>query len=374
MSDQRYGLGLVGCGAFGLFCLDAFSKMEEVQVTAVADVRTEVADSFAREFSVPAYYTALELINDPNVQIVHIATPPSSHHELVLAAAQAGKSVLCEKPLAMNLQQADDMLASAARASVIAPVNFVLRYNDVSRAVGRIIESGILGKPLSARLYNCASDSSLDQNHWFWNKSVSGGIFIEHGVHFFDLYSSWLGEGKVIDAHTEVRPDTTQEDRVMCTVRHTNGAVVSHYHGFDQFSLMDRTDHRIVFELGDIRINGWIPLEMTLDAVLDEEGTETLGELCPDAEISVLEQIDPNQQNLHSRGVERNVSQRIHMDFMPNADKQAVYSQSIQKLLADQIAYLRDNNHSRQISESNGRNSLMLACQAANLAEQAKDK
>ena len=369
MTDSEpLGLGLIGCGAFGLFCLDAYSKLDCVKIAAVADVRTEVAESFGQDFSVPAYGDPRELIADDSVQIVHIATPPSSHHELVIAAARGGKHILCEKPLAMNLAEADEMLAAVAGGGTIAPVNFVLRYNMVTRALKRIIDSGLMGSVLTARLTNNASDSALTPAHWFWDKAVSGGIFVEHGVHFFDFYNCLLGAGNVIDAHTEIRGGTTQEDRVMCTVRHDCGAVVNHYHGFDQPAMMDRTTHHIVCELGDIRIAGWIPLELTVDAVVDDSGREQLLDICPGAQIDVVGRFGPDVGTLPSRGVRRKVSQRIGLRYVPQADKQSVYADSVRDLLVDQVAYIRDKTHRREIDESNGRDALALAEQACELA------
>ena len=369
MTDaEPLGLGLIGCGAFGLFCLDAYSKMDCVKAAAVADVRTEVAESFGQDFSVPAYGDPRELIADDSVQIVHIATPPSSHRELVLAAARGGKHVLCEKPLALNLDQASEMLAAVAGSGTIAPVNFVLRYNMVTRGVKQIIDSGLMGQALSGRLTNNAADSTLIPEHWFWDREISGGIFVEHGVHFFDFYNCLLGAGNVIDAHTEIRPHTTQEDRVMCTVRHDCGAVVNHYHGFDQPAMMDRTTHHMVCELGDIRINGWIPLELTVDAVVDDSGREQLLDICPGAQIDVVETFGADIGTLPSRGVRREVTQRIRLRYVPQADKQTAYADSVRDLLADQVAYIRDNTHRREIDESNGLDALALAERACKLA------
>jgi len=370
MTDtEPLGLGLIGCGAFGRFCLDAYSKIECVKPAAVADVRTEAAESFGQDFSVPAYGDPRELIADDSVQIVHIATPPSSHHQLVLSAARGGKHVLCEKPLAMNLAEADEMLTAVTEAGTIAPVNFVLRYNMVTRTLKRIIDSGVMGLVLTARLTNNASDSMLAAEHWFWDKKVSGGIFVEHGVHFFDFYNCLLGAGNVIDAHTEIRGGTTQEDRVMCTVRHDCGAIVNHYHGFDQPAMMDRTIHHMACELGDIRINGWIPLELTVDAAVDDPGREQLLDICPGAQIDVIETFAPDMGTLPSRGVKRNVNQRIRLHYIPKPDKQSVYADSVRDLLSDQVAYIRDNTHHREIDESNGRRALALAERACNLAD-----
>ncbi|MDY6914409.1 MAG: Gfo/Idh/MocA family oxidoreductase [Planctomycetota bacterium] len=362
------GLGLIGCGAFGQFCMEAYCRLASVRPAAVSDVRAEAADKLARLFSVPSEAEAAKLIARGDVDIVHIATPPGTHHELVLQAAKAGKHVLCEKPLAMNLAQADEMLAAAAQADVIAPVNFVLRHNPVTEAVKKIIDSGALGKVLAVSLTNCAADTYLPPEHWFWDRRVSGGILIEHGVHFFDLYSHWLGPGRVISAHAETRRGTDQQDRVMCTIRHEGGAVASHYHGFDQFGPMDRTDHRLVCELGDIRVSGWVPLTLEIDAAADDEAAERLSACCGGCDVETVE-VFSSGRPLPSRGQVRQLKRRVRISYTPQADKQTLYTQSAQDLLADQIAYIRDSNHVRRITEQNGRDALALAEAAVELAE-----
>ncbi len=367
-ADKPIGLGLIGCGAFGDFCLEAYGQMDSVRVVAVCDVVKAAADSFADKFSVPACYGPAELVARDDVDLVHIATPPSTHYELVMAAVGAGKHCLCEKPLAMNVTEADEMLAAAAGKGLIVPVNFVLRHNAVTDAVKAVIDSGVLGKVLSARLTNCAGDTKLAGDHWFWDKSLSGGIFIEHCVHFFDLYSHWLGAGEVIFANTELREGTTQEDRVMCEIRHESGAIASHYHGFDQVSLMDRTDHRMVCELGDIRVEGWIPLTAQIDAVVDDEGASALAACMPGCEIEALENYD-DEFEVMGRGINRVVDKKIRISFTPEADKQGVYAQSAIQLLTDQIAFIRDAGHARRVTEANGRNALAIAQAAAQLAE-----
>jgi len=369
-SDKKpLGLGLIGCGSFGLFCLDNYSRMDSVKLQAVADVRPQVARDFGKDFSLKSFTDPAELIAMEQVDIVHIATPPSSHYDLVLQAIKAGKHVLCEKPLAMNVAQGDEMLAAAQAKNSVLVVNFILRHNAVTRAVKTVIDSGVLGQVLAGRLTNCAGDSSLGQEHWFWDKKLSGGIFIEHGVHFFDLYRHWLGDAEVLSAHTETRPGTSQEDRVMCTLRHECGAVVSHYHGFDQPSLIDRTDHRLVCELGDIYVDGWIPLAATIDAVVDDEGAEQLIACCAGAEVTVVENYTGQQRQVMGRGEMRFVTKRLRIKFCPETDKQEIYSASVRDLLADQIAYIHDRTHRRAITETNGRDAVAWAQKAVELSQ-----
>jgi predicted dehydrogenase len=245
-------------------------------------------------------------------------------------------------------------------------VNFVLRYNRVTDAVSEVLRSGALGAPLAARLNNCASDSKLGPEHWFWRPEVSGGIFIEHGVHFFDLYRHWLAcEGHVRCAYAEKRPVGGMEDRVGCLVRHENGAIVSHYHGFDQVGAMDRTDHRIICELGDIRVEGWIPLRMEIDAAVDESALAQL--------LAISGQNDAHTAPLaagetRGRGRDWPIDRQARLEYFPLKDKQEVYASSVRDLLADQLAYIVDRGHQRRITELNGLEALKLAGAAREMA------
>ena len=366
MAATPLGLGLIGCGAFGEFCLNAYKAIDGIRPAAVADLVAPAAKAMGDMFCIPAMTDPMELIACEDVDIVHIATPPSSHHDLAVAAAKAGKHILCEKPLATSVADAEAICAAAKASGTIAPVNFVLRYNAVTDAVKGVIDSGILGGVLSARLTNCAADSNLPQGHWFWNRPVSGGIFVEHGVHFFDLYSHWLGAGEVIDAHTEIRPGTDQEDRVMCTIRHDSGAVASHSHAFDQIGPMDRTDHRLVCELGDIRVDGWIPLTVGVDAAVNDASAEKLMALLPGCEVI---SDDPVQADgMTSRGQARDATRRLKLFFEPNADKQRVYADSVIDLMADQVAFIANPDHPRRITEHNGLAAVVQACRSVELA------
>jgi len=369
-ADGKLNLALIGAGGFGVFCMETYSRMDALRPTAVADMHEPAAKAAGERFGIPHFSDAAEMIARPDVDIVHISTPPSSHHALAMQALDAGKHVLCEKPLALTPKQGEQILAAAGKAGRICPVNFVLRYNQVSDAVKRVIDSGVLGKPLGATLTNCAGDSVLGPDHWFWDKSLSGGIFVEHGVHFFDLYSYWLGgRAEVLFAHAETREGTTQEDRVMCTFRH-GPTVARHYHGFDQVRAMDRTDHRIVCELGDICVDGWIPLTLNVDAVVDRAGEKALAACCPGAELRTVADFGDREKGTPGRGVPRDITRRVTLTWTPEPDKGAVYRDSVRALMADQVAFIRDASHRRRVTEDNGLAALRTACEAAQAARQ----
>ncbi len=273
----------------------------------------------------------------------------------------------------MTLEQADEMLQAAKDHGTLMPVNLIIRYNPITDVVKAVIESGLLGRPLRAEMTNCATDEILPPDHWFWDKQVSGGIFIEHGVHFFDLYRYWLGPGRVVSAHAEVRGGTAQEDRVTCTIVHDNTAIVTHYHGFDQPERLDRTRHRLIFETGQVAVEGWIPLRCRVLALVDDPAQAQLEELCAPLtpQVRVLETYHGDGQWFIGRGVRRRVTQKVQLEGTAGMSKDDLYAWSIRQLMTDQIAALAGPARPRRITEANGRQSLALAVDAAERAGHA---
>ena len=126
-------------------------------------------------------------------------------------------------------------------------------------------------------------------------RAKSGGLFIEHGVHFFDLLEGWLGPGQMISAQQSIRPDTTLQEQVNCTVRYGQTVLVNFYHGFHQAGRLDRQELRLVFERGDIRLFSWVPTGAHLHVLVDEAQTKALQDLFPDSRLDVTMQPTPPQ-------------------------------------------------------------------------------
>ena len=272
MPDAKLGVGLLGCGAFGRFCLREFAAMPELRAAAVADMVPEIARKAGEEFAVPVCPDIHALAARDDVQIIHIATPPSTHRELAIAALDAGKHVLCEKPLATTVADARRMIEVARTARRFLAVNLIMRYDPLNQAVARILETGLLGAPLHAFFENYAGDTPLGAGHWFWNPQVSGGIFIEHGVHFFDLFRMWFGPGEVVAAQQSERLAGGIIDQVHCTVRYDSVLLANFYHGFHQSSRMESQEARIVCERGTIRLFEWVPTRLEIDLLTDYAG------------------------------------------------------------------------------------------------------
>src|SRR4029079_8279927 len=257
--EQDIGLGVIGCGGLGLFALQQFVQVPGVHLVGMAGTARPAALAAAKRYGLEDVVEVDRLVNLPNLDVIYISTPPFLHYEQAKKALAAGKHVICEKPLALTVGEADELIALARRQDRLIVANLMQRYNPLFDIVGQLLEHRLLGELLHGYFENYASDENLPAEHWFWDRTKSGGIFVEHGVHFFDLFAGWLGAGEVVSAQASRRPGTNIEDQVQCSVRYGEAVHINFYHGFTQTGRMDRQELRLVFERGDLLLHGWVP-------------------------------------------------------------------------------------------------------------------
>ena len=371
MGDDHIRLGVAGCGGFGLFALQQFTQVPGVALAGMAGTHRPASLAAAARFGVENVEDVNELFRRADVDVVYIATPPFLHYPQALAALNAGKHVIVEKPLAMTVAQADELVALARKKDRLLIANLMQRYNPLFDAVRKLIETKVLGDVLHGTFENYASDENLAADHWFWDRDKSGGIFIEHGVHFFDLFAGWLGAGKVEAAQVGVRPGTAIEEHVHATVRY-GPALVNFYHGFHQAGRMDRQELRLVFERGDVTLHDWVPTRARIHALVDERQTRDLCDLFPGARLDVSASYGGGDRACRGRGKAIDAYQVISLSAGDGQAKSPLYSRLLRAVMADQVAWIRDRNHKRVVTEANGRDSLATACEADALARSGR--
>jgi predicted dehydrogenase len=246
--------------------------------------------------------------------------------------------------------------------------NLVQRYNPLYEPVQSIVQERLLGDPLHAYFENYAKDEPLGPNHWFWDRGKSGGIFVEHGVHFFDMFHGWLGEGRVEAAQRVIRPGTDIEEQVQCTVRYGADVLANFYHGFHQPARLDRQELRLVFERGDIALHGWIPVGASVEAIVDRETRKRIEELFPDATMGVVDSYEGDEKRCSGRHKDMTVDEEIRLMTPEGIDKEKRYGEMINAMVQDQVAWIRDRSHERKITAENGRESLRIALEADRMA------
>jgi predicted dehydrogenase len=384
---QALRVGLVGCGAFARFSLAQYRQLPGVTIAAVADIDATAAARAAHELGAEAH-TPDAVLTAADLDLVYIATPPALHFRQAKQALETGKHVLVEKPLATTVADARELDSLSTRQGRVCVANLVERYNPLADCVKRVIEGGLLGDLLHGLFVNEAADEGLAPSHWFWNRETSGGIFVEHGVHFFDLVAYWLGEGHVVSAARSLREpsaaDGAVEEEVMCTcryprpraaggkgvcMRHT-GLLFHFEHGFHQASRMDRQEMRLVFERGELRLFDWVPTHGLVRALLDEAAAEALAGLLPNAAIHRVESYEGQARQARGRFKPFLAAGLVEIRFTTGLDKLGIYAQVVRDLAADQLAWIRDPCHARRLTEADSVASVAMACAADRMAMQ----
>lgn len=385
ISKTELKIGIVGAGGFAIFASQAFLKVPGVKVVAIYDINDKACNKMAVELSAKPYTDYESFLLDSNVDLVYIATPPFLHYSQSKAALLAGKHVICEKPAAIHTSDVEELVALARSLKLLYVVNLMQRYNPLAMAVSNIIKEKMLGEFLHGFFENYASDEKLIQHHWFWNEEICGGIFIEHGVHFFDLFSGWLGKGEVIHAAEWQRPNVEKRifDRVQAIVNYPDGPV-NFYHGFDQPKMLDRQEMRLQFERGDITLYEWVPVKIRLHGLLNYEQIEKLkfifpgcsiseyGRQNPDSDYSSISIVESPSQTTNQKTLGRFkkvvFDRLITLEYGNSEEKQHRYELLLISMIKDQWNWMLDNSIIRVIDDTNAVESLRMAEMATKMA------
>jgi predicted dehydrogenase len=182
-------VGILGAGFMGVTHARAFARLPQAQVAAVADTVREKAEKLAAEVGSRAEVDPQALLNDPHIAVIDVTLPTPFHPQYAIAAFEAGKHVIVEKPLALSVEDADAMIEAANRAGKYLLVAHVLRFWPEYVTIREILQSGKLGKPISASAYRL---SNMPQwATWFQDPKVSGGTILDLAIHDIDMMT-WL--------------------------------------------------------------------------------------------------------------------------------------------------------------------------------------
>jgi predicted dehydrogenase len=371
-------IGVVGCGAFARFATRQYHDLPGVAVTAVADIDAAAAGRAAADLGVGQRQVDA-LLTAGDIDLVYIATPPAAHFRQAKTALEAGKHVLVEKPPGTTVPEAEELARLAARADLVCTANLVEPYAPLADVVKQVIHSKLLGELIHGLFINDASDAGLGRNHWFWNRDMSGGIFVEHGVHFFDLVADWLGPATVVAAARSVRPHAENtahepvEEQVCCTCRYATdipqtGVLMHFVHGFHQPGRLDRQELRLVFERGELRLFDWVFTHGTLRALVDGSALDRLADILPGSVVRQVDRYEAAARHMRGRFKSFESSSLVEITFSSGFDKMETYARAVRDLAADQISWIHDRSHCRRVTAANGVAAVATACTADALA------
>jgi len=226
---MHHKITMLGTGLIGMFYTKTLHGQRAPDRVHTVYSRTAArAQAFAQEWEIPRWTTDLEeAISDPETDVVVVGLPNNLHKEAVLMAAQAGKAVLCTKPLARTAAEAKEMLDVVERTGVFAGYLEDLVYTPKTLKSLDAISKGALGKVLWARSRETHPGPHSD---WFWDPEQSGGgAIIDLGCHCIEIARAFIGkEIRPVEAmcwaDTQVHP-IDAEDHAIALVRYANGAI-----------------------------------------------------------------------------------------------------------------------------------------------------
>ncbi|MFS8085615.1 MAG: Gfo/Idh/MocA family protein [Acidobacteriota bacterium] len=195
---KRLRWGLIGCGEIAhKRVAPALRDLASGELIAVNRAQSELVASFARQFGAKRWYLDWkELVQDPEIEAVYIATPVYLHAEQAIAAAEAGKHVLCEKPMAMNVRECDQMIEACRKHRVKLGVAYYRHFYPVVERIKTIIESDEIGVPVLAEInaFEQFNPSADDRRAWLLSKDLSGGgPMFDFGCHRIEVFLNIFG-------------------------------------------------------------------------------------------------------------------------------------------------------------------------------------
>jgi len=232
---KKLRVGIIGCGRISPMHLISADTLEQAELVACCDIKKDRAEATAEKYGIKAYVSYTDMLEEESLDAVHLCLPHYLHTKIARECFKHGVHVLSEKPMDIDLESAEAAIAEAKSRGVLYGVIFQFRYNPSARLVKSAIESGKLGRVISARsvlTWKRERDyySSSDWNG-SWDKE-GGGVIINQAIHSIDLVN-WIVDSdfESVSCTMSQRSDKgiSVEDTAEGLVTYKNGAKYAFY-------------------------------------------------------------------------------------------------------------------------------------------------
>ncbi|MEA3403459.1 MAG: Gfo/Idh/MocA family oxidoreductase [Armatimonadota bacterium] len=196
---SQIGVGFIGCGGIHRAHAPHIVEHPDAFIACAMDVNEEAVEKHQEQYGTDCGTTELEdLLGHDEVDAVVVCTPTGFHPHGVIAAAQAGKHIFCEKPMAMTVAEAEEMAQACEENGVILQIGFVRHFCNEWLKLREIIRDGIIGRPVVWRSVSAGSGAPTP---WFFDRTIGGGPFIDGAVHNYDFARFTFGEATRVCAN-----------------------------------------------------------------------------------------------------------------------------------------------------------------------------
>lgn len=273
MSNQKLKFAIIGCGRIAQRHAEHIHTFG--QLAAACDVVPEKATALAEKYGAKAYTSIEEMLSNKDIQVVSVCSPNGLHAEHTIAALKAGFHVLCEKPMALSVQDCGEMIKEAEKANRRLFIVKQNRFNPPVAAVKKIIDEGRLGKIYSAQL-NCYWNRNNEYYHnsWKGTKDMDGGTLFTQFSHFIDLLYWMVGDVKDVNAfiaNYHHKGIIEFEDTGTVSLKFYNGAIGTINYSVNSYDHNMEGSLTIFGEKGTLKIGGQYLNEMEYQSIEDYE-------------------------------------------------------------------------------------------------------
>ncbi|WP_407267922.1 Gfo/Idh/MocA family protein [Radiobacillus sp. PE A8.2] len=228
-SREKVRFAVLGCGVISEFHIEAIVKLEETELVAICDVSEEYMKKYTDQYSVRTYTDYDELLSQDDIDVVCICTPSGMHPEQTIKAAKAGKHVICEKPMALKIEDTYRMIEMCEQNEVKLAAVFPWRMSPVVQYVREFIQGGGLGKLslCSAYIKPFRKQAYYDKAGWRGTWAIDGGgVLMNQGIHTVDMLQ-WIA-GPVASCYGQIGAvlrNIEVEDTAISLLNFKNGAM-----------------------------------------------------------------------------------------------------------------------------------------------------
>ncbi|MGB1205642.1 MAG: Gfo/Idh/MocA family protein [Chitinophagales bacterium] len=255
---KKLGLGIIGLGVIAERLLPAFLKHPKTDIKGGFDVDVERMAAMKEKFDIVTVTDLDELINDKSIDMIYLAVPPRSHHDIAIKIMRAGKHILCEKPLACTLEEATEMYEVAIETQIVHAMNFPLYYGFAYTRIKQLLETNTLGRikriELSA-LYPYWP-RPWQQNAWIDSRE-DGGFVREVFTHFIQLIQASFGPIGNIHSFVEYPDDKSKCEIGLIGVGELASGVKIVFNGLTDVNQQGNIKLTLFGSEGSIELQNW---------------------------------------------------------------------------------------------------------------------